>query len=55
MNRLFIIAQNEFKRHVVRRSFIFVLLSFPLMVGMMVALIYLMVSLENDDRPDRHR
>jgi ABC-2 type transport system permease protein len=48
---LWIIAQNEYKRHVVRRGFIMVLLSFPLMVGLMVVLIYFTVTMQNDTRP----
>lgn len=51
MTRIWLLAQNEFKRHVARRSFIFVLASVPFFLGLIVVLIFVLVSLANDDRP----
>ena len=45
------IAREEFRRNVFRKSFILVLLSLPLMVGLNIGMILLMNHLEKDIRP----
>ncbi|MBE9479337.1 MAG: ABC transporter permease [Chloroflexi bacterium] len=45
------IAREEFRRNVFRKSFIMVLLSLPLMVGLNIGIVLLMNYLEKDIRP----
>lgn len=45
------IAREEFRRNVFRKSFIMVLLSLPLMIGLNIGIILLMNHLEKDIRP----
>jgi len=45
------IAREEFRRNVFRKSFIMVLLSLPLMIGLNIGIILLMNYLEKDIRP----
>lgn len=45
------IAREEFRRNVFRKSFILVLLSLPLMVGLNIGIVLLMNYLEKDIRP----
>ncbi len=45
------IAREEFRRNVFRKSFIMVLLSLPLMVGLNIGMVLLMSHLEKDIRP----
>jgi ABC-2 type transport system permease protein len=45
------IAREEFRRNVFRKSFILVLLSLPLMIGLNIGIIMLMNHLEKDIRP----
>lgn len=48
MNKIWLVAKQEYKRHVFRRAFIMVLLSFPLMISVWTLLVYFMVRMEND-------
>ncbi|MCK5635021.1 MAG: ABC transporter permease [Anaerolineales bacterium] len=45
------IAREEFRRNVFRKSFIMVLLSLPLMIGLNIGIVLLMNYLEKDIRP----
>jgi ABC-type Na+ efflux pump permease subunit len=45
------IAREEFRRNVFRKSFILVLLSLPLMIGLNIGIILLMNHLAKDIRP----
>ena len=45
------IAREEFRRNVFRKSFIMVLLSLPLMIGLNVGIVLIMNNLEKDPRP----
>ncbi len=45
------IAREEFRRNVFRKSFILVLLSLPLMIGLNIGIVLLMNYLEKDTRP----
>ncbi len=45
------IAREEFRRNVLRKSFIMVLLSLPLMIGLNIGIVLLMNYLEKDIRP----
>ena len=45
------IAREEFRRNVFRKSFIMVLLSLPLMIGLNIGIVLLMNYLEKDTRP----
>jgi ABC-2 type transport system permease protein len=45
------IAREEFRRNVFRKSFILVLLSLPLMIGLNIGVVSLMNYLEKDTRP----
>jgi len=45
------IASEEFRRNVFRKSFIMVLLSLPLMIGLNVGIVLIMNNLEKDPRP----
>ena len=51
MHKLLMVAGHEFRRHALKKSFILVLLSVPLMVAFYIGLFYLMSSLENNDTP----
>jgi ABC-2 type transport system permease protein len=51
MSKLWLVALNEFKQNVFKKSFIFALLSVPLMVGFTVGLGLIMSSLEKNDAP----
>ena len=51
MSKLWLIALNEFKQNVFKKSFIFALLSVPLMIGFTVGLGLIMTSLEKNDAP----
>ncbi len=51
MSKFWLIAQYEYKRLVLRRSFIFALLSVPIMIALFVGVVYLAISLENDYTP----
>ena len=51
MNKLLMVAGHEFRRHALKWSYILVLLSVPLMVGLNVGLGMIMSSLENNDAP----
>jgi ABC-2 type transport system permease protein len=51
MLKLRLIAFHEYTRHVLRKRFIWVLLSVPLMVALLVGIVYLAISMENDYRP----
>ena len=41
----------EFRKHVSKKSFLWTLFSMPLLLTLMVGLIWLTISFENDDRP----
>ena len=45
------IAREEFRRNVFRKSFVMVLLSLPLMIGLNIGIVLLMNYLEKDPRP----
>jgi ABC-2 type transport system permease protein len=51
MHKLLMVAGHEFRRNALKWSFILVLLSVPLMVGLNVGLGLIMSSLENNDAP----
>ena len=51
MSKLWLVALNEFKRNVFKKSFILALLSVPLMIGFTVGLGLIMISLEENDAP----
>ncbi len=51
MSKLWLVALNEYKRNVFKKSFILALLSVPLMVGFTVGLGLIMTSLEENDAP----
>lgn len=51
MSKLWLIALNEFKRNVFKKSFIFALLSVPLVIGFFVGLGLIMTSLEKNNAP----
>jgi ABC-2 type transport system permease protein len=51
MSKLWLVALNEYKRNVFKKSFILALLSVPLMVGFTVGLGLIMTSLEDNDAP----
>ena len=51
MAKLFSVAWNEFRRHALKGSFILVLLSVPLMLSLIIGLVLIMTSLENNDAP----
>ncbi len=51
MSKFWLVAQYEYKRLVLRRSFIFALLSVPIMVALFVGIVYLAMSLETDYTP----
>jgi len=51
MKKFWLVFWNEYKRHVVRRRFIFAILSMPLFVGLMVGVGFLSVWLQYDKKP----
>jgi ABC-2 type transport system permease protein len=51
MSKLWLVALNEFKRNVFKKSFILALLSVPLLVGFNVGLGAIMISLEKNNAP----
>jgi ABC-2 type transport system permease protein len=51
MKKFWLILVNEYKRHVLRKRFIFAILSFPLMVVFIILVSYLSVGLNYDSRP----
>jgi ABC-2 type transport system permease protein len=51
MSKLWLVAEYEYKRQVLRKRFIWALLSVPLMVALLIGIIYLAMSLENDYTP----
>lgn len=51
MSTIWLIAKNEYKRHVMRRSYIIIILSLPLIILLMLGLGYIIISIENDSRP----
>lgn len=51
MNKLWLVAKNEFQRNVFKKSFILALLSVPLILGLMIGLGLLTSALENNDAP----
>ena len=51
MSKIWLVAINEFKTNVFKKSFIFVLLSVPLFVGFMIGFGMFMSSREKDNRP----
>lgn len=51
MQKLFLIAWQEFKRNVFKKSFILALLSVPFIIGIGIGTGILMESLENNDAP----
>ncbi len=51
MSKLWLVALNEFKRNVFKKSFILALLSVPLLIGFNVGLVLIMTSLEKNDAP----
>lgn len=51
MTKLWLVALNEFKRNVFKKSFILALLSVPLMIGFNVGLGAIMISLEKNNAP----
>ena len=51
MKKFWLIMVNEYQRHVLRKRFIFAILSFPLMVGFIILVSFLSVRLNYDSRP----
>jgi ABC-2 type transport system permease protein len=51
MSKLWLVALHEYRRHVFTRRFIFGLLSVPLVIILMVGLIFLIISMENNTTP----
>ena len=51
MSKIWLVAVNEFRTNVFKKSFIFVLLSVPLFIGFTVGFGAFMSSREEDDRP----
>lgn len=51
MNKVWLIAINEYKKNVFKKSFILVLLSVPLFIGLSVGMGVIIESLEEDDNP----
>lgn len=51
MKKFWLVFWHEYKRHVVRRRFIFAILSMPLFVGLMVGVGFLSVWLQYDKKP----
>lgn len=51
MSKFWVIATHEYKRHVLQKRFIFSLLSIPMVLAFMLALIWIMVRVENKQDP----
>lgn len=51
MNKLWLVAQYEYKRHVFQRRFILILLSVPAIIALTVGLVGIMNLMGSDDRP----
>jgi ABC-2 type transport system permease protein len=51
MEKLWLVTEYEYKRQVLRKRFIWVLLSVPLMVAVFFGIVYLAMSMEQDYRP----
>ena len=51
MNKTFLVAWQEYRRHVFNRRFLLGLMSIPLVVVVMVGLIFLIISMENNTTP----
>lgn len=51
MSKMLLVAFNEYKTNVFKKSFIFIVLSVPIFIGFTVGFGTLMSSRENDDRP----
>jgi len=51
MPKLWLVALNEYSRHVLKRSFILTILGLPILVAGMLLLIRITVNMENDHRP----
>jgi ABC-type Na+ efflux pump permease subunit len=51
MTKFFRVAWHEYSRHVFRKRFIFALLSMPLFLGLMVALVFLVIWMEANPTP----
>ena len=51
MSKLWLIALNEYKKNVFKRSFIFVLLSVPVFIGLLLGMGFYFASFEKDVAP----
>jgi ABC-2 type transport system permease protein len=51
MSKLWLVALQEYRRHVFNRRFVFGLLSVPLVILLLVGLIFLIISMENNTTP----
>jgi ABC-2 type transport system permease protein len=51
MRRIWQVALHEYKRHVFNKRFLLGIFSVPLVIVLMVGLIFLVISMENDARP----
>ena len=51
MRKVWLVALNEYRKHVFTRRFVFGLLSVPLVIILMVGLIFLIISLEINTTP----
>lgn len=51
MSRFWLVAQHEYKRHVFQKSFVFMLLSMPLMMALMLGIGALSAAMGEDDAP----
>jgi ABC-2 type transport system permease protein len=51
MNKTFLVAWQEYRRHVFNRRFLLGLMSIPLVIVVMVGLIFLIISMENNATP----
>jgi ABC-2 type transport system permease protein len=51
VSKLWLVALHEYRRHVFNRRFVFGLLSVPLVIVLLVGLIFLIISMENNTTP----
>ena len=51
MKKVFLVAWHEYRRHVFTKRFLMGLLSVPLLVLVMVGLVFLIISIQNDTTP----
>lgn len=51
MKRIWLVARQEYLQHVLTRRFIFGILSVPLVIGLLIGLVFLVVSMENNTTP----